>query len=271
MAPPDWAPADRRSTPARLHCGKRRQLGKITAKAFVSRFPLPFRRGCHVAVELSRSRGARSGRAAGSRQRPAPDRPAQGAGNQANGRHPQRGLNDRRCRWDRVSRRHGRAVVRQYRLRAQRTRRGRRRSDAAALLFSAHRDERAGRGVGRKDQRIDGRRLPHLFRQLGIGSERGRLQDRPPIPEARASRRIPLQDNQPLLRLSRHDARHVGCRRHGRAQGKVRAVFRRLLRMCRRPIAIAVHSASATRAVGSPASRRWRRRSSARDRRRWRR
>ena len=43
------------------------------------------------------------------------------------------------------------------------------------------------------------------------------------------------------------------------------------LRMCRRPIAIAVHSASATRAVGSPASRRWRRRSSARDRRRWRR
>jgi hypothetical protein len=40
---PDWAPADRRSTPARLHCGKRRQLGKITAKAFASAvFHYPF-------------------------------------------------------------------------------------------------------------------------------------------------------------------------------------------------------------------------------------
>src|ERR1700746_25081 len=40
---PDWAPADRRSTPTRLHCGKPRQLGKITAKAFASAvFHYPF-------------------------------------------------------------------------------------------------------------------------------------------------------------------------------------------------------------------------------------
>ncbi|HEX3415426.1 MAG TPA: hypothetical protein VHT21_03325, partial [Stellaceae bacterium] len=40
---PDWAPADCRSTPAQLHCGKRRQLGKITAKAFASAvFHYPF-------------------------------------------------------------------------------------------------------------------------------------------------------------------------------------------------------------------------------------
>ena len=45
------------------------------------------------------------------------------------------------------------------------------------------------------------------------------------------------------LRLSRHDARHAGCRRHGRAQGKVRAVFRRLRACARRPIAIAARSA----------------------------
>jgi len=174
--------------PARSHCAERRHLGKITAKAFPSAvFQYP-QRGCHVAVELSRSRGTRSGRAAGSRQRPAPDRLAHGARNQADGRHPQRGLDDCRCRRDRVSRRHGRAVVRQYRLRAQRTRRSRCRSDAAAVIFPTYGDECACRGAGRKDQRIGGRRLPHLFRQLGIGSERGRLQDRPPIPEARASR-----------------------------------------------------------------------------------
>ena len=87
-------------------------------------------------------------------------------------------------------------------------------------------------GAGREDQRADGRRLPHLLRQLGFRGERGRVQDRPAIHEARISRRISLQDRQPLFRLSRHHARHPGRRRHGRAQGEVRAVFRRF-RACR--------------------------------------
>jgi taurine-pyruvate aminotransferase len=40
---PDWASADRRSTPARLDCGERGHLGKITAKAFASAvFHYPF-------------------------------------------------------------------------------------------------------------------------------------------------------------------------------------------------------------------------------------
>ena len=42
--------------------------------------------------------------------------------------------------------------------------------------------------LAREDQRADGRRLPHLFRQLGVRGERGRLQDRPAIREARISR-----------------------------------------------------------------------------------
>ena len=73
-----------------------------------------------------------------------------------------------------LSRRHGRAVVREHRLWPHRTGRGRGRTDAAAVVFSAHRDERAGRGTGRKDQRADGRRLPHLLRQLRLRGERGR-------------------------------------------------------------------------------------------------
>ena len=40
--------------------------------------------------------------------------------------------------------------------------------------------------------------------------------------------RLSLQDDQPLLRLSRHHARDAGRRRHGRAQGEVRAVLGRL-------------------------------------------
>ena len=47
--------------------------------------------------------------------------------------------------------------------------------------------------------------------------------------------RIPLQDDQPLFRLSRHDARHPGCRRHGRAQGEVRAVSPATSCMCAPP------------------------------------
>ena len=89
-------------------------------------------------------------------------------------------------------------------------------------------DERARRGAGGEDQHADGRRLSHLLRQLGLRGERGRLQVRPAIPEARASGRVPLQDRQPLLRLSRHHAGHARRRRHGRPQGKVRAVLGRL-------------------------------------------
>ena len=119
------------------------------------------------------------------------------------------GLHDLRCRRHRLSRRDGRAVVRQHRLRPRRACRGSCRADAAAVLFPAHRDERAGRCAGREDQRTDGRRLSHLLRQLGFRGERGRLQDRPPVHEARISRAVPLQDDQPLLRLSRHNARHA--------------------------------------------------------------
>ena len=54
--------------------------------------------------------------------------------------------------------------------------------------YPAHRDERAGRGARREDQRADGRRLSHLLRQLGLRGQRGRLQDRPAIREARVSR-----------------------------------------------------------------------------------
>ena len=133
-----------------------------------------------------------------------------------------------RCRRHRVSRRHGRAVVRQHRLRPRRAGRCGGRPDAAAGVFPAHRDERARRGAGGEDQRPDGRRLPHLLRQLGLRGERGRLQDRPAVHEARVSRRVPLQDDQPLLRLSRHHAGHAGRRRHGRPQGEVRAVLGRL-------------------------------------------
>ena len=62
------------------------------------------------------------------------------------------GLDDLRRRWHRLSRRHGRALVRQYRLRPHRTGRSRRRADAATVLFPAYRDERARRGAGREDQ-----------------------------------------------------------------------------------------------------------------------
>ena len=48
-------------------------------------------------------------------------------------------LDDLRRRRHRLSRRHGRPVVRQHRLRPRRARRGRRRPDAAARLFPAHR------------------------------------------------------------------------------------------------------------------------------------
>ena len=66
------------------------------------------------------------------------------------------------------------------------------------------------------------------FVNSGLRGERGRLQDRPAVPEARAPGRVPLQDRQPLLRLSRHHARHARRRRHGRPQGEVRAVLGRL-------------------------------------------
>ena len=54
-------------------------------------------------------------------------------------------------------------------------------------LFPAYRDERARRGAGRNDQRADGRRLSHLFREFGLRGERSRLQVRPAIHEARVS------------------------------------------------------------------------------------
>ena len=55
--------------------------------------------------------------------------------------------------------------------------------------------------------------------------------------------RVPLQDDQPLLRLSRHHARHAGRRRHGRPQGEVRAVLRRLRARRAARTAIAARSA----------------------------
>ena len=108
------------------------------------------------------------------------------------------------------------------------TGRGRRRADAATVIFPAYRDERACCRTGREDQRPDGRRLSHLLRQFRLRGERGRLQDRPAVHEAGTPRGISLQDHRPLLRLSRHDARHPGCRRHGRTQSEVRAIFRQL-------------------------------------------
>ena len=54
---------------------------------------------------------------------------------------------------------------------------------------------------------------------------------------------LPLQDHQPLLRLSRHHARHAGCRRHGRAQGEVRAVLPATSCMSPIPTATAARSA----------------------------
>ena len=173
-------------------------------------------------IPQSRRRGP-----AGPRKRPAPDRAAQGAGSQTAGCHRRPGLDDLGRRRHRLSRRHGRAVVRQYRLWPHRTRRGRGGADAAIIVFPAHRDEPAGCRAGREDQRADGRRLSHLFRQFGVRGERGRLQDRPAIHEARISGGIPLQDHQPLFRLPRHHARRLRRRRHGRAQGEVRAVFGR--------------------------------------------
>ncbi len=54
------------------------------------------------------------------------------------------------------------------------------------------------------------------FVNSGSEANGGRIQDRaPPIPEAREARRIPLQDGEPLLFISRHHAGHAGCRRHG--------------------------------------------------------
>ena len=185
-------------------------------------------RGRHVAHQRPRSRNPRRRGAAGPEERPAPHRPAQIAGDQADGGHQRARLDHLRRRRHRLSRRHGRAMVRQHRLRPRRTGRGRGRPDAAARVFSAHADERARRGAGGEDQHADGRRLSHLLRQLGLRGERGRLQVRPAIPEARASRRFPLQDRQPLLRLPRHDAGDARRWRHGRSQGKVRAVLGRL-------------------------------------------
>ena len=230
-----WSTAER--SEHGLGCGSppnRRPAGDAAAKC--GRVcPHQPTRGRHVAHQRPRSGNPRSRGAAGSEERPAPHRPAQVAGDQADGGHQRARLDHLRRRWHRLPRRHGRAVVRQHRLRPWRTGRGRRRPDAAACLFPAHADERARRGTGGEDQHADGRRLSHLLRQLGLRGERGRLQVRAAIPEARTSGRFPLQDRQPLLRLSRHDAGHARRRRHGRPQGEVRAVLGRL-RACGAPV-----------------------------------
>ena len=113
-------------------------------------------------------------RPAGPRQRHPPDRAPQAARAAAARHRLRQGLDRGRRRRPRVPRRHGRALVREHRLRAHRAGRGGGRPDASSRLLPAHRDEPARRRARREGERAAGRRQPRLLRQLGLGGQRGR-------------------------------------------------------------------------------------------------
>lgn len=88
------------------------------------------------------------------------------------------------------------------------------RSRCSRSRTTPHGDDGAGGGPGGADQRTPGRRRPWVFRQLGLGGERGRLQVCPPIHEARALGRgplpIPVRTLNPIGPGCGRGGRHVG-------------------------------------------------------------
>ncbi|CAA9475373.1 MAG: Probable aminotransferase YhxA (B. subtilis), partial [uncultured Solirubrobacteraceae bacterium] len=115
-----------------------------------------------------------------------------------------------RCRRQSLPGRDERAVVRERGVRARRARRGGRGAAQAARVLPAHAVPPAGDRAGRAPQRPAGRRPDGAVLQLGVGSQRGGVQARPPVPRPARGPRA-LQDHRPLPRLPRlHDGGPVG-------------------------------------------------------------